>query len=334
MNVIVSNKYRDLLNSLDFDISKNINGVFTVDEIIQTFSNFFFNRMFLDITAIKDYQNLENIQKLSIALDMSKVILLLDDDVASGSPAYLSQLISMGIYNFTRNKEGLIYLYNHPNTYRDVAQFHQINNFANNIASSVQARNVNQQNELNYAKVIGFKNLTTHAGATTLIYMLKKILSSYYSVIAIEVDKRDFIFFNDKEMISTTSNQLFNEIRKHNNVDIILVDLNNASEDGCNDVVYLIEPSTIKLNKMIMIDRNIFNKLVNKKIVLNKSLLDSRDVSEFEHESSSKVFYTIPPLNDKNDNSEVLLPFLSHLGLVDKTLDYDDNEKRFSLFKF
>ena len=42
MNVIVSNKYKDLLNSLDFDISQNINGEFTVDEIIQRFSNYYF----------------------------------------------------------------------------------------------------------------------------------------------------------------------------------------------------------------------------------------------------------------------------------------------------
>ena len=33
MNVIVSNKQRNLLNSLDVDVIKSINGEFTVDEI-------------------------------------------------------------------------------------------------------------------------------------------------------------------------------------------------------------------------------------------------------------------------------------------------------------
>ena len=65
MNVIVSNKNQGLLNSLDIDVIKSINGEFTADEIIGTFSNFFFNRMFLDITAVKDYMDISNIQKLS-----------------------------------------------------------------------------------------------------------------------------------------------------------------------------------------------------------------------------------------------------------------------------
>ena len=63
MNVIVANKNEGLLNSLDIDVIKSINGEYEVDEIIQTFSNFFFNRMFLDITAIKNYENISNIQK-------------------------------------------------------------------------------------------------------------------------------------------------------------------------------------------------------------------------------------------------------------------------------
>ena len=79
MNVIVSNKNQGLLSSLDVDIIKSINGEFTVDEIIGTFSNFFFNRMFLDITAVKDYKDTANIQKLSMNIDMNKVILLLDN---------------------------------------------------------------------------------------------------------------------------------------------------------------------------------------------------------------------------------------------------------------
>ena len=68
MNVIVANKNQNLLNTLDVDIIKSMNGEFTVDEIIGTFSNFFFNRMFLDITAIKDYMDISNIQKLILIL--------------------------------------------------------------------------------------------------------------------------------------------------------------------------------------------------------------------------------------------------------------------------
>ena len=103
MNVIVSNKYQALLASLDIDVIKSINGEFTVDELIAQFSNFYYNKMIIDITAIKGYQDIKVIQNLSVNFDMSKVILLLDDSETVNSPVYLSSLVSMGIYNFATN---------------------------------------------------------------------------------------------------------------------------------------------------------------------------------------------------------------------------------------
>ncbi len=67
MNVIVSNKNQALLENLGIDVIKEMNGEFEADEIIATFQNFFYQRMILDITAIKDYKNIENLQKLSIS---------------------------------------------------------------------------------------------------------------------------------------------------------------------------------------------------------------------------------------------------------------------------
>ena len=121
MNVIVSNKNQGLLSSLDIDVIKSINGQFTADEIISTFSNFFFNKMFLDLTAIQNYTKINNIKQLSVGLDVSKIILLLNNDPIVNGDGYISSLISMGIYNFARTEEELIYLYNNPNSYRDVA---------------------------------------------------------------------------------------------------------------------------------------------------------------------------------------------------------------------
>ena len=57
---------------------------------------------------------------------MDRVILLLDGSPETSAPEYLSDLISMRIYNFTMNVEGVKYLYSHPNSYRDVAQYHQL----------------------------------------------------------------------------------------------------------------------------------------------------------------------------------------------------------------
>ena len=42
MNVIVSNKYQLMLENLGIDVIKNMNGEFEVDEIVNTFQNFFY----------------------------------------------------------------------------------------------------------------------------------------------------------------------------------------------------------------------------------------------------------------------------------------------------
>ena len=49
MNVIVANKYQTLLQSLDIDVIKRVEGEFEVEELIAQFENFFFQRMILDI---------------------------------------------------------------------------------------------------------------------------------------------------------------------------------------------------------------------------------------------------------------------------------------------
>lgn len=333
MNVIIANKYNAMLQNLDIDIIKSLNGEFDAEEIISTFQNFYFQRMILDITAIKNYKDIKNLQKLSIALDMEKVILLLDDSIESSSTEYLSKLISMGIYNFTKNAEGIMYLYNHPNTYRDVAHIHQL---------EVEKNDENVTPSESYTRgrgtmVVGVKNITKQAGASTLIYMMKKILSKHYSVEAIEVDKRDFIYFNDKDMINTTSNEIRNVIVKYSDKDIVLVDINSSkqAESLCNEVLCLVEPSIIKLNKLMMLDRNAFAKIKkeDKKLILNKSLLSSKDILEFEYESKSKVYYNLPPLDDRERNIHALSRFLLKLGFeVDIDEEMSKKNKILGLF--
>ena len=53
MNVIISNRYQTMLQELNIDVIKSLNGEFDVEEIISTFQNFYFQRMILDVTAIK-----------------------------------------------------------------------------------------------------------------------------------------------------------------------------------------------------------------------------------------------------------------------------------------
>ena len=66
MNVIVANKYKDMLSNLDIEVIKRIDGVFSADEIIHTFQNFFFNKMILDITAIENYQDIKNLPSTAL----------------------------------------------------------------------------------------------------------------------------------------------------------------------------------------------------------------------------------------------------------------------------
>lgn len=307
MNVIISNGADDILSSLNIDVIKKVQGEFSADEIVSMFENFFYEKMILDITAIKDYTDLKNIQNLSISLDSSKLILLLDGSSTTTSTEYISGLISMGIYNFTKNKEGILYLMGHPNSYKDVASLQNLNDQPSNMIRT----------DMGGTKVLGVKNLTEHAGSTSFIFMLKKHLQRNYKVVAIEIDKRDFVFFNDKDMISCTGDDFGKELLKVNsNVDIVLIDLNNSNQErACNDVIYLLEPSTIKVNKLVARNRDILKALEGKKVILNKSLLTPKDIGEFEMEAGIKTFYSIPPLNDRAP-SIAIDNFLVRLGFL------------------
>lgn len=359
MNVIIANKYKDALSNLNIDVIKRLDGEFDVDTIIDTFANFYFNRMILDVTALKDSFNIATIQRLSAALDATKIIVLLSDDPRFNN-SFLSKLISLGIYNFTNDINGVSYLMNNPNSYRDVAQYHDLaindeknlkesqgntggfmqSGFAPNMNSAPAPSNPRPQEKAfqpwmgpsyngsmdsNYGapvggtntKIIGFKDLTEGAGATTLIYMLKKNLVRK-KVLAVEINKNDFSYFNDNELMSVSAGQFGSVRNKFNQFEVILIDINNSNLDTdgtCTDVIYLLEPSTIKLNTLMRRDRMALEKLKDKKIVLNKSLLSNVDVKEFEYEARVKMFYNIPPLDERKDSQMVLDSFLEKLGI-------------------
>ena len=326
MDAVISNKYSSVLNELDIEVSKKLEGEYTVDEIISQFKNFFFNKMFLDITAIKDYKDLTNLQKLSMSIDMDKVILLLDkDDSISDSEPFLAKLVNMGIYNFTKDQNNLMYLYTNPNIYRDVA-------YLQKIVPEDNGNTTDSSHLIPNRRVIGIKNITDSAGSTSLIYMLKKVLSSYYSVMVLEVNKRDFTYFKDNDALTVKEDEISNVMDKYNNIDIFLLDLNKSNKDYlCTDVLYLIEPSILKLNKLAMLNPKLINDIKGKMVVLNKSVLSKSEQADFEVETGIKVFYNIPPLNDKKDNSYILLPLLEKLGYIKKE---EEQEKKKSIFDF
>ena len=167
--------------------------------------------------------------------------------------------------------------------------------------------------------------------------MLKNELINTYGkdgVVCLELDKNDFQLFNDKTMLSIKNSQLRQALSQLINVKILLVDLNGVTEDNfCKEVLYLIEPSTIKLNKLIRKNREIFGKLKNKKVVLNKSLLQPNDVADFESEANLRVYYNMPPLDERKRNG-IMNDLLVRLGLINGNGSSNDNQGRiFGLFR-
>lgn len=325
MNVIVSNTKRNVLANLDIDVIKSIAGEYEANELVEMFKNFFYNKMILDVTAIKDFHNIKNYQIIAMGLDVEKIVFFLPEGTDVCTSNFLSKLVSMGIYNFTTNIEGVKYLLEHPNTYKEVAHIQQLNDVSTTITQKVE----------NGSKIIGIRNVTEHAGATTFIYILKKELKLHFgdTVIAIEIGKNDFQYFGDKNMVSITPDQIQATLTKYVGASVILVDLNDMPDDSfCSDVLYLLEPSTLRLNKLMRRNHNVFSKLQQKKIILNKSLLTNKDITDFEYEARTKVFYNMPPLDERKKNP-IFDDFLARLGLVSKKEEKKENTKIFGLFR-
>ena len=323
MNVLITNQQEALLSGLSVEIIKTLRGEYDAEEIIGTFSNFFFGRMILDLTAIKDYSNITNIQKLSIGLPVEKIILLLPANGQYSTNVYLSKLISMGFYNFTTNLEGVEYLINNPNSYKDVAHLHQLETpamvmpFPSQQGAEVGGGTQPMVPSVPQIRVIGIKNVTDNAGATTLVVNMKKELETFhgFSVKAIEVGKRDFIYFNDKSLVSINKTDFLPELSKSNNYNLVLVDMNDLDENTISEVYYLIEPSIIKVNKMIKRDRGILEKLRNKNIIINKSMISNDEISEFAAETGLKIFTALRPFNDRS-RAQNLTGLLNRMGII------------------
>lgn len=325
MNVIVSNSQRNVLAGLDIDVIKSISGEYEASEIVEMFKNFFYNKMVLDVTAIKDFHSVKSFQVIAMGLDVEKIVFFLPEGSDVCTSNFLSKLVSMGIYNFTTNIEGVKYLLEHPNSYKKVAHIQQLNDVSNTIVEKVESG----------SKIIGIRNVTEHAGATTFIYILKKELKVHFgdTIIALEINRNDFQYFGDKNMLSITADQMQATLTRYAGASVILIDLNDYPDDSCcSDVLYLLEPSTIKLNRLMRRNRNIFSKLQQKKIVLNKSLLTNKDITDFEYEAKTKVFYNMPPLDERKRNP-IFDDFLSRMGLISAKAEKKESGKIFGLFR-
>ena len=351
MNVIVANERRVELNSLNIDIIKNVEGLYTVDELIGMFTNFFFNKIIIDVTAIKDYSDYRNIKKLFEVIDTKKAIILLNENNnLTTSKEYISDLITLGVYNFTADINQVMELYNKSRDFADVSDL-QIKKTTFDINSEIdKANGVNQKEDFTFAdfvlpgeydgdkKIIGVKNLTEHAGATTLVVQMVKQLNAKYKAIGIEMNKQDFIYFKTPNIYSCTSDaDVLRKIKEHQDVDAVIVDLNNYNHQGfCTDIIYLIEPGIIRMTKLIKRNSKIFEELSGQKIILNRTNMDDSQVSEFEVEINAKMFSVVSNFRDNLDRVISVDKLLNKLGYTkcaeEVIVDSEPVRKKIGLF--
>ncbi len=325
MNVIVCNERKEL-NTLNIDIIKAVDGVYSVEELVGMFTNFFFNKMILDVTSIKDYNDYSNIKKLFENVDPSKVILYLNE--STNNKEYKSDLITLGLYNFTTDFNEIMELFNNPKKYDDVKNL-QISKSNFDINAQIdQELGVNQNKEFTFEdftlpgeydgdkKIIGVINLTEHAGSTTLVVQMVKQLNVKYKAIGIEMNKQDFIFFNTPNIYSCMSKEdVLRKIKEHQECDAVIVDLNNYDyKEFCTDVIYLVEPGTIKVTKLLKRNGKAFEDISGEKIVLNRTNMDDSAVGEFEVETKCKIFSVVSNFRDILDRVVSVDKLLTKLG--------------------
>ena len=163
--------------------------------------------------------------------------------------------------------------------------------------------------------------------------MMVNELKKNYNVIGVEVDNSQFNYFNNKLLHSVSSRDLGKFIEKNKDKDAIIIDVNNnpIALGMVQEVIYLVEPTTIKLNKLMNIKRNAFKELSGRKVILNKSLLNSKDVLELQYEAKAKFFFNMPPLNERDEKIAIMDTFLAKLGFL-KQQGEEENEKRKKIF--
>ena len=294
MNIVIENLNSNIIDSISIATIKKLNGTYDVTQLFSEISPLSYEKAIIDITALNNYNDINTLKSLTSFIKPDNLILVINSDNVSNE--YLNSIIESGIYNIAYTAEHIVELYSNPNNYDDAIIL------------------VNKSKKV--CKIIGFKNVTKHAGATALIYILKKHLDKMRKVLAIEINKLDFNFFYNKEMISIQDNAVDMTLEKYGSQDIILVDLNNSKNmiRYCDEIIYLVEPTMIRINEAMMVNPTTFNELKNSKVILNKSPLTAEEVKEFSSESHLKAYYVIPMLNERH-NSDIIINLIDKLKL-------------------
>ena len=128
MIVVISNKLKNIIDSsklAEADCKYAI-GCYSTDDCIRTLSSFEMDYLIIDITALKDAFEISAWKKLRDFFDPTKIVILLEESKSYSSVTFLSMLITMGFYNFTKTGEGVLRLMQYPNSYQDVSKYQQM----------------------------------------------------------------------------------------------------------------------------------------------------------------------------------------------------------------
>lgn len=329
MNIIVTNKYKNLIYNANIEVLKELSGVFKVREIVNSFNNIFYKKIIIDATALENFPKQSVLEELSKSFDMDKLILFIPPDNPPPK-TFLSFLVSLHIYNFTDNINGLIELTRKSNTYEDVKEYDVVEEtkeeVTNTVSNSIEGSTIGRI-------ILSLKGVNTSYG-TNLLYMIMHVLEDKYKkrTIGIEIEKRDFMFYNKENMYSILNSRIKDILASSLDQDVVLIDLSNYSEEIGDDVLYLIDPSLYSINKLMFEDRDAFLKLKGKKVILVNSLLNDNDVNQFSKEAGISIYYNLPPLNDRIINHE-LDKLLIKLGIVSEDVNKSNKKGLFDIFK-
>lgn len=315
MNLVIVNENTIVVNALTIDIIKVLNGVYDVNSIEKELVNFYFNKVIIDITAIKNYFSSFDLFEFLNYFGKDKVILLLNDSAYCNSKEFLTQLINNGYYNFTSNSQGVSFLVNRSNTYEDVKKYIQTTTFISELNSSIGSTNI--QTKTNNIKIIGIKNLSEGAGSTTLMQQMVKQLAFNYKVKGIELNGFDAIYFRRPDIIFCNDyTEAETNIQGLKGIDAIIIDLNEFEDKNkiCTDIIYLLEPGIIRISKFIKNINKYKDKLNDMKIVLNRSALKDEEINYFEKETGLNIYYNLTNFDDKKDRLLSIDRLLIKLG--------------------
>lgn len=314
MYVIIKNENSNIINNLSVNVAKTLVGDFTRDDLERELSNVPFDKAIIDLTSIINYYDDNYLYNfLEFFKDPNNVIILLNDGFVANSKEFLGKLIERGYYNFATSDSAVNKLLERNNTFDDVKKYLEGYDFlkVDSIVSDKETSNRFETDKI----IIGIENGTPHAGATTLMYMLVKEISKSKKVKGIEMFNNDSLYFKDDRIITCQSRVQFETIVKTlKDIDVFIVDLNGSDvKEICNKLVYLVDPGSTKLYKIIKGNQKEYEHLLNSNVVLNRSNIKNDNLNNFEYETHLKIVGNVPNLNERLDsNSELndLIKFL------------------------